>query len=171
MTCYCIHTLPPPITPCLLMIFPLSPLLLLLLLAGMLAYGMVKSSTHFLVQSVSQDPAFVEKEASALCVLPSVIDTPGNRAAMPAENFENWTKSDDIAQLLVEWVKGNSRGWRERRGIVLYTIYGMFCVLCFMLLCHVQVCAYMMIGHAVLCCVCPAMLHVCNCVQSLLCHV
>jgi dihydropteridine reductase len=76
------------------------------LCAGMLAYGMVKSSTHYLVQSVSQDPSFVEKNASALCVLPSVIDTPGNRAAMPSEDFSNWTKSDDIAQLLVNWVKG-----------------------------------------------------------------
>lgn len=75
-------------------------------IVGMLAYGMVKSSTHFLVQSVSQDPVFLEKQASALCVLPSVIDTPGNRAAMPSEDFSNWTKSEDIAEMLVEWVKG-----------------------------------------------------------------
>jgi hypothetical protein len=74
--------------------------------AGMLAYGMVKSSTHYLVQSLSQDPAFLEKQASALCVVPSVIDTPGNRAGMPSEDFSNWTKSDDIADLLVNWVKG-----------------------------------------------------------------
>ena len=79
---------------------------LFVILAGMLAYGLVKSSTHFLIQSVSQDPAFLEKEASALCVLPSVIDTPGNRAAMPSENFDNWTKSEDIAQVMVKWVIG-----------------------------------------------------------------
>lgn len=75
---------------------------------GMLAYGIVKSSTHFLIQSISQDPSFMEREASALCVLPSVIDTPGNRSAMPTENFENWTKTEDIAELLVDWIKDPS---------------------------------------------------------------
>jgi dihydropteridine reductase len=80
------------------------------ILTGMLAYGIAKSSTHFLVQSLAHDPTFLEKEAAALCVLPSVIDTPGNRAAMPEENFENWTKSEDIAQMLVDWVKGRWGG-------------------------------------------------------------
>lgn len=75
---------------------------------GMLAYGIAKSSTHFLVHSVSQDPVFINKGASALCVLPSVIDTPGNRAAMPDENFDNWTKADDIAKICVDWVKDPS---------------------------------------------------------------
>jgi hypothetical protein len=30
---------------------------------------------------------------------------------MPSEDFSNWTKSDDIAQLLVNWVKGQFLHW------------------------------------------------------------
>jgi len=55
---------------------------------------------------LSQDPKFLEKNASVFCVLPNVIDTPGNRAAMPDANFEDWTKPDDIAEKYVSWIKG-----------------------------------------------------------------
>lgn len=37
----------------------------------------------------------------ANCVLPTIIDTPPNRAAMPAANIAEWVKLEDLAQLLV----------------------------------------------------------------------
>jgi NAD(P)-dependent dehydrogenase (short-subunit alcohol dehydrogenase family) len=35
------------------------------------------------------------------CVVPSIIDTPANRAAMPAANHDAWPKIDDIARSYV----------------------------------------------------------------------
>ena len=32
------------------------------------------------------------------CVVPSIIDTPANRAAMPSADHESWPKVDDIAR-------------------------------------------------------------------------
>jgi NAD(P)-dependent dehydrogenase (short-subunit alcohol dehydrogenase family) len=32
------------------------------------------------------------------CVVPSIIDTPGNRAAMPNANHDAWPKVPDIAR-------------------------------------------------------------------------
>lgn len=35
------------------------------------------------------------------CVLPTILDTPPNRAAMPGANMADWVKLEDLAQLLV----------------------------------------------------------------------
>ena len=32
------------------------------------------------------------------CVVPSIIDTPANRAAMPGANHDSWPKAADIAR-------------------------------------------------------------------------
>lgn len=60
---------------------------------GMLGYGMSKAATHFLVQSLA---AQFEEEAgrgsTVLAVLPTTLDTPANRAAMPGADFAGWTK-------------------------------------------------------------------------------
>jgi NAD(P)-dependent dehydrogenase (short-subunit alcohol dehydrogenase family) len=33
-------------------------------------------------------------------VLPSIIDTPQNRADMPKANFERWVKAEEIARVI-----------------------------------------------------------------------
>jgi NAD(P)-dependent dehydrogenase (short-subunit alcohol dehydrogenase family) len=35
------------------------------------------------------------------CVVPSIIDTPANRAAMPSANHEAWPKVPDVARTYV----------------------------------------------------------------------
>ena len=59
---------------------------------SMLAYGLSKVSTHFLLKSISVDPTFVKKNASAIAVLPCTIDTPTNRQFMPDLDHGTWTK-------------------------------------------------------------------------------
>jgi NAD(P)-dependent dehydrogenase (short-subunit alcohol dehydrogenase family) len=35
------------------------------------------------------------------CVVPSIIDTPANRAALPSANFDAWPKVADVARSYV----------------------------------------------------------------------
>jgi NAD(P)-dependent dehydrogenase (short-subunit alcohol dehydrogenase family) len=35
------------------------------------------------------------------CVLPSIIDTPTNRAAIPNADFARWPKADEVARVLL----------------------------------------------------------------------
>lgn len=56
----------------------------------MLGYGMSKAATHFLVQSLAADPHFFK--ATVAAILPTTIDTPANRAAMPDAKYDDWTK-------------------------------------------------------------------------------
>ena len=37
------------------------------------------------------------------CVVPSIIDTPANRAAMPNSDHDAWPKIGDIARSYVTW--------------------------------------------------------------------
>jgi len=34
-------------------------------------------------------------------VLPSIIDTPANRASMPNEDFTRWVRPDDLASVIL----------------------------------------------------------------------
>jgi NAD(P)-dependent dehydrogenase (short-subunit alcohol dehydrogenase family) len=51
----------------------------------------------------------VETQAEELCdthitvnaILPSVIDTPANRAGMPKSDFSRWTKPEEVARILL----------------------------------------------------------------------
>ena len=57
-----------------------------------LAYGVSKSSTHFMVQSVAIDPYFLGEKITVLGILPQVIDTTENRRNLSNEDSENWAK-------------------------------------------------------------------------------
>jgi len=59
---------------------------------GMVGYGVSKSATHFLVQTLAVDPGLREGGVTALSMLPSTIDTPANRMVMPDADFGTWTK-------------------------------------------------------------------------------
>ena len=64
--------------------------------AGMTAYVIAKAGvaalTRALAEEVRGDGILVN------AILPSIIDTPANRAAMPKAPVERWPKPDEIAQ-------------------------------------------------------------------------
>lgn len=91
---------------------------------GMLAYGLSKVATHHFVQTLGettgkammprkgrQKARHLRKNSeyletlSAVGILPTTIDTPSNRKAMPAANFDEWTKAIDIAKEIGFWVE------------------------------------------------------------------
>ncbi|EPY24746.1 hypothetical protein STCU_01823 [Strigomonas culicis] len=80
----------------------------------MLAYGLAKSSVHFLCKSVAQDEAVKEKKGSVLCLLPTTLDTLSNRQAMPDASRSEWTPLSDVANQIIEW--SNSEAGRPTSG-------------------------------------------------------
>jgi NAD(P)-dependent dehydrogenase (short-subunit alcohol dehydrogenase family) len=67
--------------------------------AGMGAYAASKSGVARLTESLAEElaPAGVRVNA----ILPSVIDTPANRQAMPKADFTTWVAPEDIAKVIV----------------------------------------------------------------------
>jgi NAD(P)-dependent dehydrogenase (short-subunit alcohol dehydrogenase family) len=65
---------------------------------GMIAYTTAKAAvaslTQCLAEEVKQDDICVN------AILPSVLDTPANRQAMPDADFDSWPKLDDVAEAI-----------------------------------------------------------------------
>ncbi|KPI82815.1 quinonoid dihydropteridine reductase (QDPR-1) [Leptomonas seymouri] len=76
---------------------------------GMIGYGTAKSAVHFLCQSIAADPAVIPQDAGVLALLPSILDTPANRSAMPGADRSSWTPLDDVARQIVAWSNGTKR--------------------------------------------------------------
>lgn len=91
---------------------------------SMLGYGLSKAATHYLVRSVAEDPAFVEKNASALALLPVTIDTPMNRKFMPDADHSSWTKPEVMARLCVDKAKNISRRPQSGSLMTVMTVNG-----------------------------------------------
>lgn len=68
---------------------------------GMLGYCMAKSATHYLSQVVSK--AGLPADSRSVCLLPEVLDTPANRAAMPDADQSEWTSPDELAEMVRGW--------------------------------------------------------------------
>ncbi|MFV3075014.1 SDR family NAD(P)-dependent oxidoreductase [Niveispirillum fermenti] len=66
--------------------------------AGMGAYAAAKSAVHRLTESLSAELAGTGVNVNA--VLPSIIDTPANRADIPDADFTTWVTADAIAQVI-----------------------------------------------------------------------
>jgi NAD(P)-dependent dehydrogenase (short-subunit alcohol dehydrogenase family) len=67
--------------------------------AGMGAYAASKAGVAKLTEALAE-----ELKDTGVCVnaiLPSIIDTPANRADMPAADHQRWVKSEQIADLIV----------------------------------------------------------------------
>ncbi|CDW56374.1 Seryl-tRNA synthetase [Trichuris trichiura] len=71
---------------------------------GMVAYGMAKAAVHQMTKSLGEQKSGLPPEASAVCILPEVLDTPANRSAMPKAKFSNWTPLDFVASTLYKWI-------------------------------------------------------------------
>ncbi|KAG7374321.1 short chain dehydrogenase [Nitzschia inconspicua] len=95
---------------------------------GMMGYGLSKVATHHFVQSLGElttksvttktkrqlarrlrkhvaDDAKYLNTMSVIGILPTIIDTPMNREAMPDADFSQWTKSIDIAKEIGMWIE------------------------------------------------------------------
>lgn len=72
------------------------------------AYGMTKQATHAVALQLAERTD-IPKSASVCCILPTTIDTPGNRASMPNEDHSKWLPPQKVADLLRAWAEGENR--------------------------------------------------------------
>jgi NAD(P)-dependent dehydrogenase (short-subunit alcohol dehydrogenase family) len=67
--------------------------------ARMGAYVAAKSSVIRLTESMAAE--LREQNINVNCVLPTIIDTPDNRASMPDADFARWVAAEDLANVIV----------------------------------------------------------------------
>lgn len=66
--------------------------------AGMGAYAASKAGVHRLTESLAEE---TKGKITVNAVLPSIIDTPTNRADMPDADFSAWVTPDEVAQAIL----------------------------------------------------------------------
>ena len=66
---------------------------------GLAAYAMVKAAVHALTLELAEE--LRQEQILVNAVLPSIIDTPANRASMPDADFDRWAKPADIAETVL----------------------------------------------------------------------
>jgi dihydropteridine reductase len=90
---------------------------------GMIGYGLSKVGSHHFVQTLGETTlkAVTSKAKrnqtkrlrkhgeyldtlSIIGILPTTIDTPSNRDAMPDADFSKWTKASDVAKEIGTWI-------------------------------------------------------------------
>jgi NAD(P)-dependent dehydrogenase (short-subunit alcohol dehydrogenase family) len=67
--------------------------------AGMGPYAAAKSGVHRLTEALSQE--LKDAGVTVNAVLPSIIDTPQNRADMPKADFSRWVAPADLAEVIL----------------------------------------------------------------------
>ena len=67
--------------------------------AGTGAYAASKSGVIKLTEALAEETK--DRNITVNVVLPSIIDTPANRADMPTAKFENWVRAEQIGDLVV----------------------------------------------------------------------
>jgi NAD(P)-dependent dehydrogenase (short-subunit alcohol dehydrogenase family) len=67
--------------------------------AGMGAYAASKCAVHKLTESLAAELAGVDCTVNA--VLPTILDTPANRADMPEADFSQWVRPESLAQVIL----------------------------------------------------------------------
>jgi NAD(P)-dependent dehydrogenase (short-subunit alcohol dehydrogenase family) len=67
--------------------------------AGAAAYAASKAAAVALMDSLAADSKGTGIRVNS--ILPSIIDTPINRQAMPGADFASWPKPQDIAQVIL----------------------------------------------------------------------
>ncbi len=72
--------------------------------AGMGVYAATKAGLNALVGAVSQEVKAFDININA--VLPTVIDTPANRQAMPGADPSTWVKREELAEILFSLTQG-----------------------------------------------------------------
>lgn len=69
---------------------------------------MSKSATHALFVHLATRNDIPEK-SDTCCILPTTIDTPGNRAGMPDADMSTWIPPTKLADLVSAWAKNENR--------------------------------------------------------------
>lgn len=67
--------------------------------AGASAYAASKAAAVAMMDSLAEDLRGTGVRVNS--ILPSIIDTPANRRAMPAADFSKWPKPEDIAKVIL----------------------------------------------------------------------
>jgi NAD(P)-dependent dehydrogenase (short-subunit alcohol dehydrogenase family) len=66
---------------------------------GSAAYNVSKAGVIVLTETLAEE---VKREGVTVnCIVPSIIDTPANRQAMPRADFARWVTPAQIAELIV----------------------------------------------------------------------
>jgi len=76
-------------------------------IGGMAAYSAAKAAVVRFTESLADDLA--ERGITANCVLPSIIDTPANREAMPKADHSRWVQPSAIADVIVFLLSDRAR--------------------------------------------------------------
>jgi NAD(P)-dependent dehydrogenase (short-subunit alcohol dehydrogenase family) len=76
-----------------------------------LGYALSKSLIFKLAEVLNA--AGSDKNVTASVVVPSTIDTPVNRQAMPNADFGSWVKAEDIASAMATLCSTNNSAWRD----------------------------------------------------------
>lgn len=75
--------------------------------AGMGAYAAAKAGVHRLTESLAEE--LKDSGVTVNAVLPSIIDTPQNRADMPEANPDRWVDPEDLAAVMLFLASEESR--------------------------------------------------------------
>ncbi len=67
--------------------------------AGLSAYCVSKSGVRVLTESIAEEVKELGINVNA--IMPSIIDTPANRTAMPDEDYSRWVSPTDIAKVIL----------------------------------------------------------------------
>lgn len=78
---------------------------------GMVAYGLGKSLIFRLAELMNDEAK--GKNVVTAVVVPSTIDTPQNRKAMPDAHFDNWVKPEAIAEAIYFYCTDKAAAIRE----------------------------------------------------------
>ena len=78
---------------------------------GMVGYGLGKSLIFRLAELMNEEAKGYDVVASV--IVPSTIDTPQNRKAMPDANFSKWVKADEIADAIYYYCSHEAMALRE----------------------------------------------------------
>jgi NAD(P)-dependent dehydrogenase (short-subunit alcohol dehydrogenase family) len=75
--------------------------------AGASAYAASKAASLALIDSLAAD--LLGSGIRVNSILPSIIDTPANRSAMPGADFSRWPKPEDIARVVLFLASDDAR--------------------------------------------------------------
>lgn len=85
--------------------------------AALSAYGVSKAGLVALIRTLALELKGTNVTANA--VLPSVIDTPANRVAMPGADFSRWVAPEAIAQLIL-WLASDAAATVNGAAVPIY---------------------------------------------------
>jgi NAD(P)-dependent dehydrogenase (short-subunit alcohol dehydrogenase family) len=75
--------------------------------AGLAPYAAAKAAVVRLTESLAQE--LLDRNVTANCVAPSIIDTPQNRAAMPKADHGRWVQPEDLAEVILFLLSDGAR--------------------------------------------------------------